>query len=350
MPPLISVVIPSFNHASYIEEAVRSVLTQPVTDLELVIIDDGSQDDSVAIVGTIDDPRIRLITQDNQGAHAAINRGLLEARGQYLAILNSDDRFAPGRLPAALDILTRSPDVALVGSYIEVIDGAGQRLAIKAGYANLDPWPVPVPEATFKADNDLRTALLLQNYWSTTSNYVFPRHIYERYGPFRPLRYVHDWDFALRVQLEQTARLIPQPLLHYRVHNSNTIRENRAAMIYEICWVLATHLPLYLKQDWFWQPGSEQRAQQLQRSIYVYGCDAVLWGMLAHIHFGPPDSQLQLLQPDNASRQFYLDEIRRTIMPSQPSAADSLAAPRVPQAARQAFRSQVRSWLRRLGV
>jgi glycosyltransferase involved in cell wall biosynthesis len=350
MTAQISVVIPSYNHASFIHEAIQSVLTQPVSDLELVVVDDGSSDDSVALLRAIEDPRLRLIVQENQGAHAAIDRGLRAASGQYLAVLNSDDRFAAGRLAATLDALRQAPDLALVGSYIRVIDDQGQQLGIKEGYHTLDPWPVPAPEQTFKADDDLRTALLLQNYWSTTSNFVFPRRTYERYGPFRPLRYVHDWDFALRVQREQPARLIAQPLLDYRVHGTNTIRENRAAMIYEICWVLATHLPHYLRQDWFWQPGAEQRARQLQRSIYVYGCDAVFWGMLAQIHFGGQSDELALLREDDATRWFYLAEIQRALDIPPPSQPEPSVAPTTQPQPGQTFLGQLRSWLQRLGI
>ncbi len=331
MPPLISVVIPSYNHAAYIQEAVHSVLAQPVDELELLVVDDGSRDDTPAVLRSIDDPRMRLIVQANQGAHRALDRGLREARGRYLAILNSDDRYAPDRLPAALALFEQMPELALVGSYVEVIDGRGRPLGVKEGYANLDPWPVPTPEETFKADRDLRTALLLQNYWASTSNYVMPRQTYERYGPFRPLRYTHDWDFALRVQREQPAWLIPRALLHYRVHAGNTIREDRAAMIYEICWVLAVHLPLYMEQEWFWQPGAERRAAQIQRSIFVYGCDRVFWAMLAQIHHGPPESDARLLEPADATRRLYLEEIRRILSESEPAAP---ATPLLPAAAR----------------
>jgi glycosyltransferase involved in cell wall biosynthesis len=246
MQPLVSVVIPSYNHAAFVGESVRSVLTQEVDALELIVVDDGSRDDSLALLRAIDDPRMRVIAQENRGAHLALDRGLREARGQYLGILNSDDRYAPGRLRAALAALRADPSLALVGSWVEVIDAEGRVLGVKQGYLNMDPWPSPEPARTFKADESLWTALLMQNYWATTSNYVMPRATYERHGPFRPLRYAHDWDFALRVQREQPALLLADPLLQYRIHGSNTIRDNRAAMIYEVCWILANHLPRYL--------------------------------------------------------------------------------------------------------
>src|SRR5260221_10489262 len=165
--PLVSVVIPSYNHAAYVDQAVRSALAQEVDGLEVLVVDDGSTDDSVEIVRGITDPRLRLLTQDNQGAHAAINRGLQAAGGEHLSVLNSDDRYAAGRLAAALVVFRRSPEVALVGSWIELIDETGRALAVKEGFSNLDPWPVAEPARTFKADGDLRLALLMPNYWAT---------------------------------------------------------------------------------------------------------------------------------------------------------------------------------------
>ena len=94
----VSVVIPSYNHAAYIREAVDSVLSQSLSDLELIVVDDGSQDESLDILAGYSDRRFHLYTQLNQGAHAAINRGLHAAAGDYLAILNSDDAYHPQRL------------------------------------------------------------------------------------------------------------------------------------------------------------------------------------------------------------------------------------------------------------
>jgi glycosyltransferase involved in cell wall biosynthesis len=311
--PLVSVVIPSYNHAAYVTQAVRSVLEQTMRDLEVLVVDDGSRDDSLARVRAIEDPRLRVIAQENRGTHGALNRGFGEAQGRYLAILNSDDRYLPQRLEKAVAALEAEPGLALVGTWIEVVDAEGRQLGIKEGWTNLDPWPVPAPAATFKADGDPRTALLMQNYWATTSNYVLPRESYETFGPFRPLRFAHDWDFALRVQHQRPARLLPEPLLQYRVHSANTIRENRAAMVYEICWVMAVHLPRYLGEAAFWQAGAARRAGQLLRSIHVYGCDAVLWGMAALIHQGPPGMEERLLTEGDETRALYLAEIRRTL-------------------------------------
>lgn len=310
--PLVSIVIPSYNHARFVRAAIDSVLAQEV-DLELIVVDDGSTDASREVIGAVADRRVRLLTQENRGAHSAINRGLDESRGRLLGILNSDDRYAPGRLARALDVLSEDEDLALAGSHIALVDEDGASLSVKHGYDDLDPWPVEDPASTFKADRDLRTALLLQNYWATTSNFVMPRRTFERHGPFRPLRYCHDWDFALRVQLDEPAALIAEPLLEYRVHGANTIRENAVAMVYEICWTLAVHVPRYLARPGFWAAGRERRALQLLRSIHVYGCERVLWHMAAHIASAPGDAASALLSPDDPVRALYLDDVRRVL-------------------------------------
>jgi glycosyltransferase involved in cell wall biosynthesis len=319
--PLASVVIPSYNHDSFVVEAVGSVLRQEGCDLELIVVDDGSTDRSVEFLNGLADPRLRVLEQANQGTHAAINRGLAESTGDVLAVLNSDDRWAPGRLRAALAVLEREPETALVGSWIQLIDEAGRPLSVKHGYDDLDPWPVAEPETTFKADRDLRTALLHQNYWATTSNYVFPRSTWERHGPFRALRFAHDWDFALRVQREGRAHLLEAPLLEYRIHRTNTIRKDRPVMVYEICWVLAVHLSGYLGSAPFWQAGEAHRVEQLLRSIHVYGCDKVLWAMTAHIQHGPPGADLRLLDPQDPARRVYLSEVERTLAAVEPQVA-----------------------------
>lgn len=311
--PRISVIIPSYNHRLYIQEAIDSVLSQTLRDLELIIIDDGSQDSSLELLDSITDERVQVIAQENRGAHATINRGLRMARAPYLTILNSDDRYTPDRLEILMAVADAHPEYALLGSYINVIDQDGQVLGVKEGYHTLDPWPVPDAARTFKADGDLRTALLLQNYWATTSNFIFPQSIYDACGPFHNLRYAHDWDFALRTQLEHSAYLHGVPLMDYRIHASNTIRDNRAAMIFEICWILAYHLPQYTRQSTFWDTGVERRAEQLQHSIYMYGCDAVFWQMMILIQNSLDDVALSLLEPENPVRKHYVATIQSLI-------------------------------------
>src|ERR1700752_2855242 len=123
----VSVIIPLYNHASYIAQAVASVQQQGDIVGELIVIDDGPKDNSAAVMQELaqSDPRISFVTQPNQGAHATINRGLGAATGEYLAILNSDDAFEPGRLDALARALDLDEGSAIACSSIGFMDGKG---------------------------------------------------------------------------------------------------------------------------------------------------------------------------------------------------------------------------------
>jgi glycosyltransferase involved in cell wall biosynthesis len=143
---LVSVIIPSYNHVHYVSEAIGSVLTQSYQDLEVLVIDDGSEDGSPELIAQMDDNRLTLVVQQNQGAHAAINRGLQMAKGEYLAILNSDDVYHPKRLENAIEAFRRDNGVELISTWIDVIDMSGRIVATKKGWENLEPWPLIHPE------------------------------------------------------------------------------------------------------------------------------------------------------------------------------------------------------------
>src|SRR6478609_6490095 len=99
MAPTVSVVIPAYNHAAFIREAVQSVLDQSLTDLQILITDDGSSDGTPDVVRLFRDPRIELeIFESNRGAALALNSAIRRARGEFVCMLASDDYFLPGKL------------------------------------------------------------------------------------------------------------------------------------------------------------------------------------------------------------------------------------------------------------
>lgn len=305
--PEVSVIIPAYNHAAYIGEAVESVLNQSLKNLELIVVDDGSTDATPDVLARYTDPRMKVIRISNQGAHAAINIGLGQASAPYLAILNSDDAYHTQRLEKGVTALADRPEAGLLGSHIEIIDRKGKILGVKHGYRDAPPWLLEKPEHSFRAGEDLRAALLTENYWATTSNFIFSRRIHERVGAFRPLRYTHDWDFALRCALIAPLILLPEPLVRYRVHPTNTIRENQVAMVFEICWILAVHLPKHLADPEFLPYIQEAgRVDLLLHSIYAFGMEHVLSVLLLEDLQGNPDRALKLLIPDEPTRTRYL--------------------------------------------
>lgn len=276
---LVSVVIPSYNHAPYIRAAVESVLAQTHTNIELIVIDDGSTDGTRNYLRALADRRCKVIEQPNAGAHAAINRGLTLASGDVLAILNSDDVFHPGRIDGCLSRLEED-GCDLVASWLEIVDEAGTVLGVKEGWKNMLPWPIEQLDHPIDGLDEFANNLLMSNFVSTTSNMVFTRRLYERIGGMRNLRFAHDWDFLFRAAHAFRCALIEKPLLKYRIHATNTITSNRAWMLFEICWVFAVALRRLEGVALFRDGAREELARDVRflgKSINVQGNDKVLW-------------------------------------------------------------------------
>lgn len=236
-PACVSVVVPLYNHERYIADAVRSALGQGPVLREVVVVDDGSTDASVQALQAAcgDDPRVVLCSQPNRGAHAAINAGLLRATGDVLCILNSDDVYAPGRLAQLAAALDADPAVDLAATGLRFIDGNGAPVG--------NPWHEEAL-AFHQASGDLGTALVNGNFLMTTSNFAFRRALLDKIGLFAPLRYTHDLDFVLRALAQgcHAALLLDQPLLSYRLHPSNTIKEDHGAVRMEWAATAAAYI------------------------------------------------------------------------------------------------------------
>jgi glycosyltransferase involved in cell wall biosynthesis len=125
----ISVVMPAYNAGKYIREAINSVLAQTFSDFELLIINDGSTDNTLEVIASFSDPRIILINQEvNKGIAAALNTGLLHAKTEYIARFDADDVCFPERLAIQFDFLETHPDYILTGSDAEYVSESGEHL------------------------------------------------------------------------------------------------------------------------------------------------------------------------------------------------------------------------------
>jgi glycosyltransferase involved in cell wall biosynthesis len=126
--PRVTVLMPAYNAGKYIRDAITSVLAQTFTDFELLIVNDGSKDDTVKIIQSFNDPRIVLISQENKGIAAALNLGLLNARAPYIARFDADDICLPNRLKTQYDFITAYPDYSVIGSAVEYMDAEGHHI------------------------------------------------------------------------------------------------------------------------------------------------------------------------------------------------------------------------------
>ncbi len=237
--PLVSVVIPSYNHAKYIEQALRSVIDQTYPNLEIIVIDDGSSDGSPELIDAVASKsrpgrRFELRCRPNKGAPATINEGLELSTGAYLAILNSDDYYTLDRIETFVECALRSGTEFLYSEVI-LIDESGTRFQSEwydkcLRMASLYPTP--------------SFYLLKENITVTTGNFFFSRDLFEKVGTFSNLVTCHDWEYALRCLLHAEPLFVRQEKLHYRMHGSNTIRRKESLLAEETRQALTAYLTL----------------------------------------------------------------------------------------------------------
>jgi glycosyltransferase involved in cell wall biosynthesis len=224
----ISVVVPSHDHAAYVAEALVSALEQDRPPDEVVVVDDGSSDGSVMRIRAVmrrHPGRIRLVAREGRGAAATINEAIALSSGDWINVLNSDDRFAPGRLRAMHDAIARGRD-GWGFSRCTFIDDAGAPIETSA---RIDLGSHRALIDGIGACDTVGYAFLPGNPAISTGALFFARSLFERVGGFRALRYNHDWDFCLRATRHAEPAFAPAPLYEYRVHGRNTIQEPEAA-------------------------------------------------------------------------------------------------------------------------
>lgn len=202
-PPLVSVVIATYNMGRYLPEAVASASDQTYGSLEVIIVDDGSTDDTADIVARWQpDARIRYIRQENLGQQIAKNRGVAEAKGDYIAFLDADDRWKPDKLQRQIPLFGDDPAVGVVYSDAIIIDQDGR----ETGRRDIGHPQGRVTEA-----------LLYDNFVSFSSA-VVSRQALDRCGVFdESLPMSIDYDLWLRISTEFDFRYVDDALLEYRV-------------------------------------------------------------------------------------------------------------------------------------
>ncbi|MGH6924459.1 MAG: glycosyltransferase family 2 protein [Propylenella sp.] len=211
--PLVSVIIPVHNRAAYLREAIDSVLSQTYRAIEVVVVDDGSTDGSVALAESIarDDPRVRTVRMQNEGPSAARNAGLDHARGEFICFLDADDWIMPDKIRRQMNALHARPDVDLVYSdFWRFKDADGTVLESFRG-----PPPVPFP------------GILVYRNWFGIMAPLFRRRLLERVGRFdTSLRWAEDWDFWYRCARHTEFLFEPGVLAMVRLHASQATRDD----------------------------------------------------------------------------------------------------------------------------
>jgi glycosyltransferase involved in cell wall biosynthesis len=208
--PLVSAAITTYNRARYLPEAIESVLGQTFRDLELIVVDDGSTDDTEAAVAPYLD-RLRYARQDNKGRSAARNAAVELAQGEFVAFCDSDDRWLPDRLERQLATIAQAPRIGMVHGQVELIDADGRAL----------PDETAEHRAVFSAAH--RGPVTYAGYaWECrclSSAILVRRSAFDAVGLYDPELLLDDYDFYLRLALAyEVVFLDGAPLAQYRLH------------------------------------------------------------------------------------------------------------------------------------
>jgi glycosyltransferase involved in cell wall biosynthesis len=245
----ISVIIPAYNHERFIGPAIDSVLNQTHTNLELIIIDDGSKDATGKIAQSYTDPRLTYYHQENQDAYNTINRGLSLAKGNYIAILNSDDIYALDRLENLLALQQETGAACLFSDVVPISDEGEEFADPNFGW---NVWHKKNRDWYFQC-KDLFTAFLKGNFMVTTSNLFMTAEAVRTVGKFCSLRYLHDYDYIFRMLLAfpgQVRYVDEQKLLYYRIHSGNTLSEAAITGRLQDLEVIRKYMLAALPEQW----------------------------------------------------------------------------------------------------
>lgn len=204
-PSLVSVLLPTYNRAQYLAQALESALNQSYQDVEVIIVDDGSEDDTANVVGTFSDTRVRYIYQSNRGVSAALNTAWHTARGDYCAMLGSDDVWQPGLLQELVPVLDSDSSLAFVYARAQAMDARGNPLSQILGVSPKYP------------DAGLKSMLYGDAVCGLAC--VFRRACVERVGGFNEALVANeDWDLWIRISEHYPFAFRDKILANYRIH------------------------------------------------------------------------------------------------------------------------------------
>lgn len=224
--PLISVIIPAYKHAAYIGRALQSVYDQTWPDIELILLDDCSTDNTLECAhnwleqNRANERFSRIVIEKNPrnlGAHATINRGLSMSRGRWLTILNSDDWYAPTRFSKLFEAASNA---SWVFSRVAIVDENDQIIRNNSLVTQCRVLPERI-----RSSFSIGHLFLAGNIAISTGNIFFTRELYEKVGEFSPLKLAHDWDYMLRCLAYGEPVFVNEDLYFYRMHSNNSFRK-----------------------------------------------------------------------------------------------------------------------------
>jgi glycosyltransferase involved in cell wall biosynthesis len=209
--PVVSVIIPAYNAKKTILETIQSVQAQTLTDLEMIVVNDGSTDATLDALKAIDDSRLKVVSQANAGQAIARNHGMAQAAGAYLSFLDADDVWTPTKLERQWQALQDHPEAGVAYSWTAFINEHSEEIYRFA-------------ETPY--EGDVYPQLLLENFIASGSNILVRRECAEAIGGFDPIqKSAEDWDYCLRLAARYPFVRVPSyDVLYRRSSTSETAR------------------------------------------------------------------------------------------------------------------------------
>ncbi len=208
--PLVSVIVPSYNHAPYIENCINSIINQSYKNIQLIVIDDGSKDDSVNILTRLSKQYdFSFVSQNNIGLSATLNRAIKEyATGKYISLVASDDWWLTDKTEKQVAFLTQNPQIKMCYGKANVVDEKGQ---IQYTYGSSP-----------KTSNFFNELLLsTEGSFIPVLTVMYERELHQEVGYYDEQSYIEDWDFHLNVAYKHKIAFMDDVLASYRYHGSN---------------------------------------------------------------------------------------------------------------------------------
>ncbi len=261
MPPLVSVIIPAYNAQAFLRATLDSVLAQTYDRLEVIVVDDGSTDDTGAVVAAVKatDPRVRLITKTNGGVSSARNAGIAAARGDYVAFLDADDIWHPEKIAAQIDVLRpagRERYVAAFSLHLR-IDADG-RVAGKSRSWPFDEFSLPAHIVLRPVGNG--SSLIVRRDVAICAGGFDEDYVTRGAGG------CEDFDFELRIAAQYPIACVRKYHVGYRVYDGN-MSSDSPKMARAIHETLDRHLQLHDDLSTYCRKMAELRAYEYSVSI-----------------------------------------------------------------------------------
>lgn len=235
MKPEVSILMPSYNYEKYIAKAIDSVISQSFTNWELIIIDDGSKDDSVNIIRQYKDKRIKLYTQSNHGVTKTLNRALNISKGKYICFLDADDKYHPDKIKSQIKLMNKGYD--LVVTKVEAIDEKGAKSVFDHFDSSWNSY-----DSNIILGKDINFEFLHKNYFCKSS-VMLKKSIFEEYGIFNE-KLITAYDLELWLRFLSKIKVVRHKdiLTYYRWHNENETATNNLRIRAELLLVLDKYL------------------------------------------------------------------------------------------------------------